>query len=41
MDHDYHVTGLVIGCAIEVHKVLGPGLKENSYQKALCEAKLT
>ena len=38
MDHDYHVTGLVIGCAIEVHKVLGPGLKENSYQKALCEA---
>ena len=38
MDHDYRVTGLVIGCAIEVHKKLGPGLKENSYHNALCEA---
>jgi GxxExxY protein len=38
MDHDYRVTGLVIACAIEVHKALGPGLKESSYQKALCEA---
>ena len=38
MDHDYRVTGLVIACAIEVHKALGPGLKEDSYQKALCAA---
>ena len=38
MDHDYQVTGLIIGCAIEVHKELGPGLKENSYVNALCEA---
>ena len=38
MDHDYAVTGLVIGCAIEVHKELGPGLKEESYENALCDA---
>ena len=38
MDHDYSVTALVIGCAIEVHKQLGPGLKEESYENALCEA---
>ena len=36
MDHDYQVTGLVIGCAIEVHKALGPGLKEATYLTALC-----
>ncbi len=38
MDHDYQVTGQIIGCAIEVHKALGPGLKEGSYENALCEA---
>jgi len=38
MVHDYQVSGLVIGCAIEVHKSLGPGLKERSYSAALCEA---
>ena len=38
MDHDYSVTGLVIGCAIAVHKQLGPELKEESYENALCEA---
>lgn len=38
MDHDYSVTGLVIGCAIAVHNQLGPGLKEESYEHALCEA---
>ena len=37
MVHDYQVTGLVIGCAIKVHKDLGPGLKEDSYVNALCE----
>ena len=38
MVHDYQISGLVIGCAIEVHKSLGPGLKEQSYATALCEA---
>ena len=38
MDHDYQVSGLVIGCAIEVHKSLGPGLKERPYVYALCAA---
>jgi GxxExxY protein len=37
MDHDYRVTGLVIGCAIEVHEALGPGLKEQAYELALCQ----
>ncbi len=37
MDHDYHVSGLIIGCAIEVHKALGPGLKEKTYTTTLCE----
>ena len=38
MDHDYRVSGLVIGCAIEVHRALGPGLKEEAYEIALCAA---
>jgi len=28
-------TGKVIGCAIEVHRVLGAGLLESTYQQCL------
>lgn len=26
----------IIGCAIEVHRNLGPGLLESIYEKAMC-----
>ena len=29
------LTGRIIGCAIEVHRVLGPGLQERSYEAAM------
>jgi len=29
------ITQRIIGCAIEVHKVLGPGFKESAYENAL------
>lgn len=29
------LTEKVIGCAIEVHRALGPGLLESSYQQCL------
>jgi GxxExxY protein len=29
------LTGKIIGCAIEVHRVLGPGLRESDYESAL------
>src|SRR4051812_37436082 len=31
------LTGEIIGCAIEVHRVLGPGLLESAYQHCLVE----
>lgn len=30
------LTERIIGCAIEVHRSLGPGLLEKVYRKALC-----
>jgi GxxExxY protein len=29
------VTKIIIGCAIEVHKMLGPGLLESAYEECL------
>jgi GxxExxY protein len=35
--NDYDpLTQRIIGCAIEVHKALGPGLIESTYEEALC-----
>ena len=31
------ITEAIIGCAIEVHRVLGPGLFEGIYESALCQ----
>ena len=30
------LTKRIIGCALEVHRRLGPGLLENAYESALC-----
>jgi PD-(D/E)XK nuclease superfamily len=30
------LTDKIIGCAIEVHRQLGPGLLESIYEQALC-----
>ena len=32
---DNEITEKIIGCAIKVHKVLGPGLLESAYQSCL------
>ena len=36
MNEINELTEKIIGCAIEVHKNLGPGLLEENYEKALC-----
>ena len=33
---DDELSGKVLGAAIEVHRVLGPGLTESMYEEALC-----
>jgi GxxExxY protein len=36
LDDPNQLTERIIGCAIEVHRNLGPGLLENTYEEALC-----
>jgi len=36
MENLNKITEKIIGCAIEVHRNLGPGLLESIYEKALC-----
>ena len=36
LGNDAAVTEQIIGCAIEVHKYLGPGLLESVYESAMC-----
>jgi GxxExxY protein len=36
MDEPDPLTGRIIGCAIAVHRALGPGLLERTYETALC-----
>ena len=36
MDFDNQLTEKIIGAAIEVHRHLGPGLLESTYEEALC-----
>lgn len=36
-EHINKLTYSILGCAIEVHKVLGPGLLESIYQKCFVE----
>ncbi len=35
--HDSELTREIIGSAIEVHRLLGPGLLEGVYEEALCQ----
>lgn len=34
--YEEELTGRIIGCAIEVHRHLGPGLLESAYEECLC-----
>ena len=34
--HENEISEKIIGAAIEVHKILGPGLLESVYEEALC-----
>ena len=36
MEESDPLTEKIIGCAIEVHRQLGPGLLESTYQSAMC-----
>ena len=36
LEHDNALTRRVIGCAVEVHRTLGPGLLEGIYEACLC-----
>ncbi|MCI0793580.1 MAG: GxxExxY protein [Chloroflexi bacterium] len=36
MDQLNQLTEKIIGCAIEVHRHLGPGLLEQTYEEAIC-----
>jgi GxxExxY protein len=36
LDDINQITEKIIGCAIEVHRTLGPGLLEDTYEEALC-----
>ena len=36
MGHDNALTQRVIGCAVEVHRTLGPGFLEGIYEACLC-----